>query len=326
MLIIRSERKDARFFLAAEEYLLEKFDEEVFMLWRTVPTLMIGRNQNTMAEINSEYVRENDIVVVRRITGGGTIYSDLGNTLFTFISNEGNESFANFEKFARPIIDVLHKLGVNAEFSGRNDILIDGKKISGNAQYRHKSQLLHHGSLLFSSDMRDLGKALKPSKLKLESKSVESVRSRVTNISSHLKEPISIIKFNQLIYEHIEELYTNSRTYTFNEVDLKQINEIMITRYSSWDWNYGNSPKYTSANAKKFPGGLLEVTFDAINGKFAAVKIYGDFFSRADISLIEKALVGSAHDASSTLQVLETFDFDEYFSNISPNEFISLFF
>ena len=190
MLYIYNKNTNPYFNLAAEEYVLKEFQEECFMLWRNEPSIIVGKNQNTLAEINLDYVRQHKIPVVRRLSGGGAVFHDLGNLNFTFIVNEDVSSFSDFKRFTQPIIDVLRKLSVNAEFSGRNDITIDGKKISGNAQYYYKNRILHHGTLLFSSSITDLSAALKVRPVKFEDKGVKSVSKRVTNISEHLKEPL----------------------------------------------------------------------------------------------------------------------------------------
>ncbi len=195
MLYINNTNTNPYFNLAAEEYMLKEFNEDCFMLWRNEPSIIVGKNQNTLSEINLDYVEMNNIPVVRRLSGGGTVFHDLGNLNFTFIKNGSEENFNNFQKFTLPILKVIKSLNINAEFSGRNDLTIDGKKFSGNAQYNFKNRILHHGTLLFASDITDLSKALQSKPLKFEGKGIKSVLSRVTNISSHLKYPISIMDF-----------------------------------------------------------------------------------------------------------------------------------
>ncbi len=220
MLVVLNPSTSASFNMAAEEYILKNFVDDVFMLWQADKTVLIGKNQNTRKEIDIQYVEANDIKVIRRLSGGGAVYNDLGNTNFAFISTDSGDSFANFRKFTAPIIDLLKKLGVPAEFSGRNDLLVDGKKFSGNAQFKHKNRLLHHGTLLFSSNMEQLGKALSPDMLKFKSKGIKSVKSRVTNISEHLQETMSVKQFMALANEHILETFTDSMTYKFSDEDI----------------------------------------------------------------------------------------------------------
>ena len=203
MIYINNTNTNPYFNMAVEEYILKEFKEDCFMIWRNQPCIVVGKNQNTLSEINLEYVKTNNIPVVRRLSGGGTVFHDLGNLNFTFIKNNSEENFNNFRKFTLPILNVLNSLNINAEFSGRNDLTIEGKKFSGNAQYNYKNRVLHHGTLLFSSNITDLSKALQAKPLKFQDKSIKSVLSRVTNISSHLKQPLSIMEFEALIMNYV---------------------------------------------------------------------------------------------------------------------------
>jgi len=311
--------------MAAEEYMMKHFDDDIFMLWRARRSVLIGKNQNALAEVNYDYVKTNDIDVVRRLSGGGTVFCDLGNTNFAFIVTD-SESFSDFKKFTRPILDVLVKLGVKAEFSGRNDLTIEGKKFSGNAQYKHKDRLLHHGTLLFASDLGDLTKAINPPKIKYESKGISSVKSRVTNISSHLQEDISIQDFRHLINEHIKESVEDAEFYTFTDQDIEMIKKIEEERFKTWEWNYGSSPKYKGHQIAKFPGGVVEVYYETKKGKLTGVKFYGDFFSRYDIKDIEDKFSDLLHEEKAITDMLSTISLDDYFKGISANEITSLFF
>ncbi|PKP15313.1 MAG: lipoate--protein ligase, partial [Bacteroidetes bacterium HGW-Bacteroidetes-22] len=201
MLCIKDSNTDPYFNLAADEYVMKNFKEDCFMLWRNEPSIIVGKHQNTLAEINVDYVKENSIKVVRRITGGGAVFHDLGNLNFTFIRNSEEGAQVDFRKFTQPIIDVLQKIGINAVFEGRNDLTIDGKKFSGNAEHVWKKRTLHHGTLLFSAVITDLSAALKVNPLKFNDKAVKSVRSRVTNISEHLKEKMDVLEFRDRIME-----------------------------------------------------------------------------------------------------------------------------
>lgn len=323
MLYINNSITNPYFNLAAEEYLLKEKTDECFMLWRNEPCIVIGKNQNTLSEINIDYVKKNNITVVRRLSGGGAVFHDLGNINFTFIVNDTEDSFNNFEKFTKPIIEVLKGLNINAAFSGRNDLTIDGKKFSGNAQYNYKNRVLHHGTLLFSSNMSDLSGALKVKPIKFEGKGVKSVASRVTNISQHLAEPISVMEFNDLIMNYI--MYTNygKAFYEFSDEDLKAINKLKDEKYSTWDWNYGSSPKYSFINNKKYSGGNVEFNLNVEKGIIKEIRIFGDFFGKCDVSDIEKALTGVRHSEDDLRKVLGNFDINSYFSNISIEDLIS---
>lgn len=205
MIRIINEHRDPRINLAVEEYALNYLDpnEEYVILWQNEPTVVVGRNQNTVAEVNGPFIKERGIHVVRRLSGGGAVYHDLGNLNFTFIVDAQKERVSNFEYFTRPVIEALASFGVKAEFSGRNDITIDGKKFSGNAQYWSKNRLLHHGTILFNSDLDVVGQALNVQADKLQSKGVKSVRSRVTNIYPYMPNPISIEEFKAVLLEFL---------------------------------------------------------------------------------------------------------------------------
>ena len=326
MLYIHNTSNNPYFNLAAEEYILKKYDEECFMVWRNAPAIIVGKNQNTLSEINIEFIENNNIPVVRRLSGGGAVFHDLGNLNFTFISNDTGESFSNFRKFAQPIIDVLKSLGINAEFSGRNDLTIDGMKFSGNAQYYLKNKVLHHGTLLFSADMSRLVSALKVKPDKFKDKSVKSVASRVTNISDHLTSKLSISEFTDLILAHIMSIHGKENLYTFTDSDIENINQLVAEKYNTWEWNYGISPKYSLKNEMRFTGGSVELNLNIKKGIIEDVKFFGDFFSKYNISSIEDALIGIKHSKGDIGQVLSKFNLEDYFSNISKEELIGLFF
>lgn len=326
MLYIYNKNTNPYFNLAAEEYVLKEFQEECFMLWRNEPSIIVGKNQNTLAEINLDYVRQHKIPVVRRLSGGGAVFHDLGNLNFTFIVNEDVSSFSDFKRFTQPIIDVLRKLSVNAEFSGRNDITIDGKKISGNAQYYYKNRILHHGTLLFSSSITDLSAALKVRPIKFEDKGVKSVSKRVTNISEHLKEPITIEQFIDLIMNHIREQTGGSEMYEFTQEDIKKIEKLVKEKYSTWEWNFGTSPDYSFKNEKKFTGGTVEVNLNVEKGIIKDIKIYGDFFGKYDVSEVENLLKGVKHSEEEVRKVLSNIDMNDYFANITVDNLIEVMF
>lgn len=242
MISIRNTCKDPHFNLALEEYAVKYLDpkENYVILWQNEPSVIIGRNQNTIEEINSRYINENKINVVRRLSGGGAVYHDLGNLNFTFIVKNERDVVSNFKIFTEPVINALRKFGVNAEFSGRNDITIDGKKFSGNAQYYFGNRLLHHGTILFNSDLSVVQEALNVKQEKIESKGVKSVRSRVTNVYPYLPNKTDIHEFMETLLKFLmdDENY-KEKEYILSEKELDKVRELMENRYSKWEWNYG---------------------------------------------------------------------------------------
>ena len=326
MICIRRTETDPYFNIAAEEYVLHEFTDDCFMLWRNEPSVIVGKHQNTLAEINYDFVAQNKIKVVRRISGGGAVFHDLGNINFTFIMNGQPGQLVDFRKFTQPIIDVLATLDIEAKFEGRNDLTIDGKKFSGNAEHVFKNRVLHHGTLLYRSTINNLAGALNVDPDKFRDKAIKSVRSRVTNISEHLKEALEIEDFISLVMNHILEMYPNAELYQFSDQDRKIIQQMVQTKYGTWDWNYGYSPKYNFKKSIRTNGGKVEFNFDVKDGIIEKANIYGDFFSRANIHDLEQALIGIPHREKEVLKVLGSFEIGTYFKNITLEELIPALF
>ncbi|MSU01161.1 lipoate--protein ligase [Tissierella pigra] len=325
MIYVINNSNDPFFNHAAEEYLMNNFDEEIFMLWINKPSILIGRNQNTISEINLDYVEENHITVVRRLSGGGTVYNDLGNMNFTFITyrNSLETKVKNgFEKFALPVINALKSLGANAEFTGRNDIVIGGKKFSGNAQYSQKDKLLHHGTLLYNCDMSKLSLALKSKPIKFVDKSVKSVGARVTNIIEHIDEKMDLLEFREYLKNYVIKTHGIETIYEFNEKDLKEIDKIVKNRFETWDWNYGKSPNYRYTNSRKYPSGVVEYHLEVESGQIENISIYGDFFGEKNIKELEEKLMGVKHNINALEAVLNTININDYIHGLSAKEFI----
>lgn len=293
------------------------------MLWRNTSSVIVGKNQNTLSEINYEYVKTNNIPVIRRLSGGGAVFHDLGNINFTFISTDKSGSHIDFQRFTAPILEVLNSLGVKAEFSGRNDLTIEGKKFSGNAQYYYKNRVLHHGTLLFSSNVADISAALKVKSSKFEDKAVKSVASRVTNISSHLKSKITIEEFLQLIMKHIMDSNEGENLYELTNVDIENISSLKKNKYDTWEWNYGSSPDYSFTNEKRYAGGTVEFALKVEKGLIKSIKFSGDFFGKRDVNDIETALTGIPHSEANIRQALQAYDLTSYFYNISLEEIMT---
>jgi len=323
MLCIERNYTDPYFNIAAEEYVLKQFNEDVFMLWRNEPCIIVGKHQNTLAEINLDYIRENNIPVVRRITGGGTVFHDLGNLNFTFIKNGKPDELVNFRKFTEPILEVLQQIGIDAKFEGRNDLTINGRKFSGNAEHVHKTRVLHHGTLLFSAQLGNLSKALNVDPSKFSDKAVKSVRSRVTNISEHLLNDMNVLQFRDRIQEHIKAQHPEMVIINFSDEDVQKINELAETKYKTWEWNFGYSPKYNFQKKVKANGGNIEFNFDVKDGIIEKAKIFGDYFSLHETSVIEKILINQQHDKAAISHCLKNVAIEQYFKNVSKEEFIN---
>jgi lipoate-protein ligase A len=323
MLIIRRHSTDPHFNLATEEYILKNFEESSFMLWRNSPSIIVGKHQNTLAEINAGYVKENNIPVVRRLSGGGAVFHDLGNLNFTFIQSGNSQQLIDFRRYTEPILEVLQKLGIDAKFEGRNDLTIGGKKFSGNAEHIWKNRVLHHGTLLFSSKMTDISQALRADPLKFQDKSVKSVKSRVTNISEHLTSGMDVLDFAEAIQDHIIEKYPDAIFYDLNKEDHVKIDELVEQKYGTWQWNFGYSPKYNFRKILRTEkSGTIEFDLDVQNGIIISFKIFGDFFGMLDPEEIERVMEGVPHREESILEVLRPFRIGDYISSLTLDEFI----
>jgi lipoate-protein ligase A len=324
VIYIKNEDNRPQFNLALEQYVFDCLDQfdEIFLLWINEPSIIVGKNQNTIEEINLDYIKENNINVVRRLSGGGAVYHDYGNLNYTIISKNKNTSAFNFEAFSRPVIEVLENLGIKAEFTGRNDIVINGKKFCGNAQYMKRGKVLHHGAILFDTDLDVLGKALKVSKDKIVSKGVKSVRSRVTNIVDHLKEDMTVEDFKNLLLNHMFKRNNEITEYKLTEEDYGNINKLMEKRYNTWEWNFGESPQFNINKSERFPAGKVEIRLDVEDGIIKSIKFYGDFFGGGEISDIEEKFIGIKYKEDEIKKILDTIDVEYYFSGISKDEIV----
>ena len=323
MLCIRSTTDNPAFNIACEEYLLKNKNEECFYLYINKPSIIVGKHQNTLAEINLDYVRAQNIDVIRRLSGGGAVFHDPGNLNFSFIMQEDQNASSGFRKYTQPILDVLNDLGINARFEGRNDLTISGKKFSGNAKHTHKNKILQHGTLLFSSKLPDLSQALKVNPLKFQDKAIKSVRNRVTNISEHLKEDISLLNFEEKIINHVRNLYTDSELYELTTQDISAINQLVEEKYGTWEWNFGSSPEYGFQKGIKTKGGHIEIHLDVKEGLIQNAKLSGDFFNIKDINDLERLLVGCPHEYQHIKRKFEEIDFKNYMINVELKELLA---
>ena len=279
MLYIESPYTNPYTNLALEEYCFNQLDDDVFIIWQNDKTIVVGKYQNTVSEISNMYVEQNDIAVVRRLSGGGAVYHDLGNVNFSFIQqNSDNDMGFRFEHFTKDIISLLSGLDVKAEFNSRNDLVIDGRKFSGNSQYIKKGKILHHGTLLFDSNLETLVHALNVSNKKIESKAIASVHERVTNIKPHLKTAITVGQFKEYIKDYFTQVY-HIKEYSFSHAEIQKIMDIAASRYKTWEWNYGSSPASLIKKEDRSNAGQVEIYLDIQDGVLRDIKIFGDFFA-----------------------------------------------
>lgn len=317
---------DPRHNLAIEEFLLrkEEFEQPLLLFYINEPSVIIGRNQNTVEEIDQTYIDDNNVHVVRRLSGGGAVYHDLGNLNYSFITN-GRENLHKFAAFLEPVVRTLQEMGVPAEMGGNSDILVDGKKVSGNAQYSTPSRMFSHGTLLFDTSTEAMLKALNPKQMKIESKAVQSVRSFVTNIREWLPTELTIEQFKQQLLEGLTQTELIPQYY-LTKGDWILIEEIKAQRYGNWNWNVGRSPRFNVQKSGEIPFGKLDVRIDVENGRIQNIKLYGNFFGKDPAEILETKLVSARYDRSSIQAALHETDTSQYISGVSTDDFIDILF
>lgn len=326
MLIIDSPSNNAYFNIASEEYLLHKFPtEDIFLLYVNAPSIIVGKFQNTLAEINLDYVNENEIKVVRRMSGGGTVYHDLGNLNFSFHTLLGDYDFMDFSRFTKPVLALLNDWDVPAKLEGRNDLLVDGKKFSGNAKLARNGKMIQHGTILFNSEMSVLGEALKVNPLKFVDKAVKSNRARVINLKEYLPQGTTLESLKLKLIEKMKADNESAEIYTLTPEDIQGIEKLMKEKYETWDWNFGFSPNYNFNKAIKIPAGFIEIHLDVVHGLIEKAKIFGDFFASNAIEDFEQILIGKKHDLSEIKNLLSEVDLKQYFGNVTDDEIVELF-
>lgn len=327
MRYIRSRSTDPYFNLALEQYVFDSLDRSYsyFMLWQNDNTIVVGKHQNTAQEINAAYVKEHGIRVVRRLSGGGAVYHDLGNLNYTFITDHsGKDSSFDFSAFCRPVVDALADIGVAAEISGRNDILIDGKKFSGNAQYMKEGRIMHHGTLMYDSDLDVVSKALHVPDDKIVSKGIRSVRSRVTNIRPYAPQGMTLSSFEESLADHMAKEF-GMTPYELTEQDIAAVSRIREERYIQWDWNYGRSPKFQLEKSRRIEGcGRIEIRMNVDKGIITAIDFHGDYFGDGNPKELAGLLTGTPLEEQHVRNRLQDVNISDYFSSITLDQFLSV--
>ncbi len=314
---------DPRINLALEEYIVRNFgaEEDYLLFYINQPSLIIGKHQNTIEEINADYVKDNHIIVVRRISGGGTVYHDLGNLNFSFLTKYDSSKVNNFIQFVAPIVEALKKLGVPAEVTGRNDIVAEGRKISGNAQFSTTKTMFSHGTLLFDSEVDNIVSALNVKADKIESKGIKSVKSRVANISEFLKQPLTMEEFKNYILQNIFNTTDAIPERKLSPEEWEAVMQLSKEKYQTWDWNYGRSPEFNIQKINRFDFGQIDVRLDVKDGHIQTIKFYGDFLGHGELTDIENALLNIRYKQDAILDALKNIDLKNYFGSISIEDF-----
>lgn len=312
--------------LAAEQYVFDELprDRTYFMLWQNDNAVIIGKHQNAAAEINAEFVRANGVRVVRRLSGGGAVYHDMGNLNFTFIADAGSMDSLNFRLFCQPVAAALAELGVAAEINGRNDMTIDGQKFSGNSQYIKEGRVMHHGTIMFDSDLSRVAQALHVDPEKIAAKGVSSVRSRVTTVRSHMTQPVTLEEFRRVLLENILRRQSGEE-YVFTPEDEAQIDRLRRERYATWEWNFGRSPRCDKTCKKRFPAcGSVEIHLSTDHGVIRQVTFTGDFFSVIDPEVLAEKLRGVPLEEESLRAALRGEEACRYFTGLQNEELLAL--
>lgn len=319
MIYIETGSTDVYYNFGLEYYFTveKQLPDTVFLFWRTTPTLMVGKYQNVLEEINKPYADAHNIRIVRRMSGGGTIYTDPGGWQFTFIQHSGADEI-EFHQYIAPVIGALRELGVDASFNGRNDLTIGGKKFSGNAQYRLGGRTVHHGSLLFDTDIEQMVASTTVDSYKILSKSIKSVRDRVTNIAEHLPAPMDPEAFKERMVRSI--MAGSTQTYSLTPEDDDRIRQLAEEKFRSWERIYGADPKFNIERTGRFAGGKMQFKIDVQKGIIQHAAVYGDFFSTLDAETICAALIGCRYDRGAVLEALRRHNIDGAVYRISAEE------
>lgn len=324
MIFIQSPSLDARFNLALEQYMFDKMnrDKDYFMLWQNKNAIVVGKHQNTFAEVNQSMVEKHNTTVVRRLSGGGAVYHDLGNLNFTFIINKADAHCLDILLFCEPIRTLLKTLNIDANITGRNDIQIGDKKFSGNAQYIKDGRVMHHGTIMFNSDLDMVAAMLNVAGDKYLSRAISSVRSRVTNVSEYLEEKITVQQFADMVQKFIAK---DAPSYTLSKKDLKEIEDIKSKRYDLWEWNYGEMGDYSVVKERRVENvGKIYAYIKLEAGVISSIDFKGDYFATEDSSKLQNLLIGSRLERGELYEALRDLDCGLYFHNLKNQDLIDI--
>ena len=325
MICVFSSQTAPAFNLAAEQYLLSVSCEDCFMLWQSRPAVIVGRNQNAWSQVNARFVRENRIPVIRRSSGGGAVYQDMGNVNFTFIRSTPKNLRTEFRTFLSPVYNFLRKLEIPVRYEGRSDLAINGFKISGNAQHFRGGKVLHHGTMLFDADLSMLANALRISPGKYTDRAVDSVRKKVTNIRPYLASDLNTADFMQCLMREIQQACAGRRA-EFSGADHEAINALAAGRYRQWDWNFGHSPAYQFRNTVQTPAGELIIQLNVRAGILQEVRLLGNGLSAGTLARIETALTGCRHGEEDMAGSLVPFLNHGFLEGVSLSDFLHALF
>lgn len=328
------ESHDIGYNLATEQYLMNEkdFDEPVLLFYYQTPCIIVGRNQNTMEEINQDYVTKHNIQVTRRLSGGGAVFDDLGNLSFSFVVDRDDDRFGDFKAFTKPIVDALKEMGATGvEVSGRNDILVDGKKFSGNAMYVKNGKMFSHGTLMLDVDQSVVEHALNVPEDKIKSKGIKSVRSRVTNLKPFLApeyQNLDVPAFRDMLLKKLYDVNDLAaiadKAYTLTDADKTAIQKLYDDYYNNWDWVYGTSPDFTVKKRQHFDAGTIDARILVKDGKIDTITFFGDFFGEKDASEVADKLQGVRYDEATLTTALADIDTTAYFAGIDNATLVKL--
>ena len=312
--------------MAFDEYCLESLpiDEPVFFLWQNKPAVIVGYNQEVNTEVNLDYLKEKGIDLVRRVTGGGAVYHDLENLNYTIVGRS-EDLERDYPEYAALMMKALQALGVPATLSGRNDILVEGKKVSGFAKRVCKNRLMVHGTLMYNVDVDVLTHVLNPSTTKLQSKGIASVRSRVTNLCNYLPELSDIQAFKNRLEEILSNNYSDAE-YKLSETDLAHIQQLTDEKFATWEWNYGRSPKATLVHSARLACGTVEIHLTLAENRITSCRFGGDFLGNLPASDVEKALTGIPYEINEIRKCLSKLEISRYFDRVSADNLLEMMF